>query len=161
MRTVAAIAATMVAAVVAQEVTKPNKRVDAKAEEAAIRKVLTDQQSAWNRGDIPGFMEGYVKSEKLRFASGGTFRFGWKTTLENYEKGYPNKDAMGELKFSDLQVQVLSTDWAEVFGRWKLKRGGEFADIEGLYTLLLKRTDAGWRVLHDHTSSRPKEEEKK
>ena len=136
-------------------------RLDVKAEEAAIRKVLSTQQTAWNKGDIPGFMDGYVRGEKLRFASGGSFRFGWETTLKKYQAGYPNKDAMGQLTFSDLRVQVLSSEWAEVFGRWELKRGGDFEDIGGLYTLLMQRTENGWRVLHDHTSSRPPEDEEK
>lgn len=126
-------------------------------QEKAIRKVLADQQAAWNQGDIPGFMDGYVRSEELRFASGGTYRFGWKVTLEKYKKGYPNAEAMGKLTFSDLQVQVLSEKYAEVFGRWHLKRGGKFEDISGLYTLLMQKTKAGWRVLHDHTSSKQPE----
>ncbi|MFK7818405.1 MAG: DUF4440 domain-containing protein [Planctomycetaceae bacterium] len=137
-----------------QQATRSDK-LDAKAEKVAIREVLAKQQTAWNAGNIPGFMDGYVHTKKLRFASGGTFRFGWETTLKKYQDGYPNKQAMGQLTFSDLHVQVLSNEWAEVFGRWELKRGGEFEDIGGLYTLLMQRTKAGWRVLHDHTSSRP------
>lgn len=134
---------------------------DAKKQTSAIRKVLDAQVAAWNRGDIPGFMDGYVRGEKLRFASGGTYRFGWKVTLEKYQKSYPNADAMGRLTFSDLKIQLLSPQYAEVFGRWHLKRGGEFEDISGLYTLLMQRTESGWRVLHDHTSSKPPETDKK
>lgn len=133
---------------------------DTKTETLAVKQVLTTQMKAWNRGDIPAFMDGYVRSEELRFASGGKFRFGWETTLKNYQQGYPNAEAMGKLTFSDLRVKVLSREWAEVFGRWELKRGGEFKDVGGLYTLLMKKTDMGWRVLHDHTSARPDTEEK-
>ena len=140
-----------------QEERKP--AVDTKAETAAVTKVLMTQMEAWNRGDIPGFMDGYVRSEKLRFASAGTFRFGWKTTLNQYQESYPNSDAMGQLTFSDLRVKILSKEWAEVFGRWELKRKGDFKDIGGLYTLLLQKTEKGWRVLHDHTSSRPADDD--
>jgi ketosteroid isomerase-like protein len=135
--------------------------LDTKAETAAVTEVLMAQMEAWNRGDIPGFMDGYVRTEKLRFASAGTFRFGWKTTLNQYQKSYPNSDAMGQLTFSDLRVKILSKDWAEVFGRWELKRKGDFKDIGGLYTLLMQKTEKGWRVLHDHTSSRPVDVEEK
>ena len=155
--TVPPIALMLIAMIAPRE----EQKIDVAAETAAIKSVLSDQQKAWNRADIPGFMDGYVRSEKLRFASRGSFRFGWEATLKNYQKGYPNKDAMGKLTFSDLQVQVLSREWAEVFGRWELKRGGEFDDIGGLYTLLLQKTEQGWRVLHDHTSSRQKEAAKK
>ena len=37
--------------------------------EQDIRRVLDDQVAAWNRGDIPGFMEGYDKSESTTFVS--------------------------------------------------------------------------------------------
>ncbi len=124
-------------------------------DETEIRKVLSDQAAAWNRGDIPGFMDGYVRSPQLRFASGGSVRYGWEATLRSYQAGYPDAAAMGKLRFSELKVLVLPGGWAEVFGRWKLTRGGKYSDVGGLFTLLMKRTDHGWRVLHDHTSAQP------
>lgn len=33
----------------------------------AILKVMSDQQTAWNKGDIDGFMQGYWKSDSLVF----------------------------------------------------------------------------------------------
>lgn len=154
MKLVCAISVCVLALVAIQaETPQDNKR-----EVRAIQQVLADQMKAWNRGDIPGFMDGYVRSSKLRFASGGSFRFGWETTLKRYQTTYATPEAMGRLTFSDLKVHVLSEKWAEVFGRWELKRGGEFEDIGGLFTLLMQKTDQGWKVLHDHTSSRPKPE---
>jgi len=35
----------------------------------AIRKVIDDQQAAWNRQDLEGFMTGYWNSPELRFFS--------------------------------------------------------------------------------------------
>jgi hypothetical protein len=35
----------------------------------AIRKVIEDQQAAWNRQDLDGFMAGYWKSAELTFFS--------------------------------------------------------------------------------------------
>ena len=58
-----------------------------------IKAVLFAQQAAWNRGDLDGFMAGYVRSDELRFASGGTITYGWQTTLERYRKHYPDKTA--------------------------------------------------------------------
>ena len=56
-----------------------------------IKKVLSDQEKAWNQGDIEGYMAGYLRSDSLRFASGGNVTYGWQTTLDRYKKGYPNK----------------------------------------------------------------------
>lgn len=126
--------------------------VDEAAERAAIRDVLMRQQEAWNAGDIEAFMDDYVKSDTLRFTSGTAVRYGWDAALDRYYTTYPDRGAMGELTFSDLAIDVLSAEWATVFGSWNLKRGGAYADIGGRYTLLMHRSPEGWKVLYDHTS---------
>ncbi|SRR5258708_6944507 len=117
----------------------------------AIKAVLTNQQEAWNRGDVDAFMQGYWPSDTLRFASGAEVTYGWKTTLERYKKRYPDKAAMGTLAFSDLDVTVLAPDAAVVFGRWELTRAKD--KPHGLFTLIFRKTSEGWRIIHDHTSS--------
>ena len=34
---------------------------------SAILKVMKDQETAWNNGDLEGFMQGYWKSDSLKF----------------------------------------------------------------------------------------------
>lgn len=118
---------------------------------ASIRALLKDQESAWNEGDIRGFMEGYLASESLRFASGGDVTYGWEAALERYERGYPDREAMGRLRFSDIAITLITGDAALVFGRWSLERAKD--QPSGLFTLFLRKTGDGWRVVHDHTSS--------
>ncbi len=67
-----------------------------------IRKILAKQTKAWNKGDLVGFMQGYWKSEKLQFIGSKGIKYGWQATLEGYQKGYPNKEKMGILKFTIL-----------------------------------------------------------
>jgi len=117
----------------------------------AIAALLTEQSAAWNRGDLEGFMQAYEQSDTLRFASGANVTHGWRATLERYKKGYPDKAAMGTLAFTDLVVTELAPDAALAFGRWKLTREKDAPN--GLFTLTLKKTAAGWRIIHDHTSS--------
>jgi ketosteroid isomerase-like protein len=119
-----------------------------------IKIVLSTQQAAWNRGDIDGFMAGYVKSDDLRFASGGTITYGWQTTLARYQQRYPDKAAMGTLNFSKLTVTLLAPDAALVFGQWELVRAND--KPWGLFTLTVKKTADGWKVFQDHTSSADK-----
>ena len=128
-------------------------RRPAAADPAAIRAVLDAQVAAWNRGDVPGFMDGYWRSDSLRFASGGTVQYGWQTTLDRYRRGYPDRAAMGRLTFSDLRIAPLSADAATVFGRWGLERDTLLPPASGLFTLVFRRTPQGWRIVHDHTSS--------
>ena len=115
-----------------------------------VLSVLYAQVDAWNRGDIEAYMAGYVQSDSLRFASGGSVSYGWTETLSRYKKGYPDRETMGKLIFSGLDVDVLSDSLAMVFGKWQLQRDRD--NPNGLFTLLFRNTANGWRIVHDHTS---------
>ncbi len=124
-------------------------------DEAAIRTEITDmlhvQDTAWNDGNIDGFMAHYLASEDLRFASGGKINRGWQATIDGYKSRYPDKVAMGALSFKNLEIKVLSREYAQVFGRWGLKRAHD--NPGGLFTLLLKKQGEKWVIISDHTSS--------
>ncbi|MCU0686102.1 MAG: nuclear transport factor 2 family protein [Polyangiaceae bacterium] len=118
---------------------------------AEVRALLDTQAAAWNRGDIEGFMQGYWNSPELRFASGGNVTMGWKPTLDRYKARYSDRAAMGTLAFTDLDVRPAGDDAALAFGTWRLTREG--SSPHGLFTLFIRRTSEGWRIVHDHTSS--------
>ena len=46
----------------------------------AILKLMNDQQTAWNNGDIETFMQGYWKSDSLVFVGKATPLYGWQST---------------------------------------------------------------------------------
>jgi len=119
--------------------------------EQEILAVIHAQQTAWNAGNIETYMQGYYKSDSLRFASGGNVSYGWQTTLDRYLKGYPDKAAMGKLTFSKIDIKMLSETSALVFGKWELEREADHP--WGLFTLLFQKAPCGWRIVHDHTSS--------
>ncbi len=121
--------------------------------EAAIRAVLDSQVSAWNRGDLEGFMTGYWNSPDLTFFSAGTQTSGWDAALERYRKGYqaPGKE-MGTLSFTDLKIVMLAPDAAFVRGRFHLVTT-DGKNPEGLFTLVWRKFPEGWRIVHDHSSS--------
>src|SRR5687768_11795109 len=58
------------------------------ADEAAVRAVLAAQQDAWNRGDLDGFMAGYLRAPELVFTSGGNVRRGWDETHAKFLARY-------------------------------------------------------------------------
>lgn len=117
---------------------------------ADIRAVMDEQSSAWNRGDIDAFMKGYWNSEKLTFVSGDGVTHGWQPTLDRYKKSYDSRAKMGVLKFSDLEINVLSKDAATVLGSWALTREND--NPKGKFTLIFRKFKDGWRIVHDHTS---------
>ena len=133
--------------------------------ETAVRNVLARQQAAWNAGDVDAFMRGYWNSEELSFSSGGTTTRGWQATLDGYHTRYPSLAAMGQLTFGELEVTPLGDDAALVLGQWSLARapnddaanedsasGETLEDVGGNFTLVFRRIDGQWVIVHDHTS---------
>ncbi len=120
--------------------------------EQEIRGVLDAQVAAWNRGDIPGFMEGYDKSESTTFV-GSEITKGHAQVLARYLKKYPTREKMGTLRFSDIEMRMLGTDYASVIGRFHLDRAADAGgEASGIFTLLFHKTGQGWKVILDHTS---------
>jgi ketosteroid isomerase-like protein len=114
-----------------------------------IRAVLDGQASAWNRGDLEGFMRGYWRSDELVFSSPTGETRGWTATLERYRQSYPTREKMGQLSFENLRIARPSEDQAEVSGRYRLKRSdGVHA---GRFYLKMRRTDGAWVIVRDRT----------
>jgi len=119
-------------------------------DETAIRKLLARQSNEWNTGNIPGFMEGYWKSDSLMFIGKSGITYGWNNTLSNYKKGYPDTAAMGKLTFTILKVKRLSNKNYWVVGRWFLKRS--IGDVGGHFDLLFEKVNGEWVIIADHSS---------
>jgi len=126
-----------------------NARAQSK-EETAIRQLLQQQTTAWNQGDVEGFMQTYWQSDSLMFIGKSGVVWGWQQTLNNYKKGYPDTAAMGQLTFDIIQVKPLSPDHYFVVGKWMLKRS--IGDVSGHYTLILRRIKGEWKIVADHSS---------
>jgi ketosteroid isomerase-like protein len=120
------------------------------SQEKEIRSLLEKQRQDWNAGNIEAYMQGYVVSDSLLFVGKNGPKYGYKNTLENYKKGYPNKTEMGFLTFNIQQIKIIDPNHAFVLGAWHLKR--EKDEPQGYFTLLLKKFKSGWRIIVDHSS---------
>ena len=119
-----------------------------------IRAVLTHSEDAWNRGDLAAFASYYDDSPETTFVGREVVRGGVQAILGRYRKAYPTREAMGTLSFSNVNVRMLAAELALVTGEFHLERtaaGG--GNASGRYTLILRRTSSGWKIIHDHTSS--------
>ena len=126
---------------------------DRAADRSAITAVLQAQQTAWNRGDVVAFLEGYWKSPELTFSGSSGVARGFDGVLARYKKNYPDRAAMGELQFSGLEFRFLGPHAALVLGKWHLKR--EKGDVGGVFSLVWQKFPEGWKIIHDHTSAVP------
>jgi beta-aspartyl-peptidase (threonine type) len=118
-----------------------------------LKSIVEKQSEAWNRGDLEQFMVPYWRDDRLTFSSGGTTERGWNATLRRYQKRYPDKLTMGKLVFGDLETMELGEDSVLMLGTWKLERA---EPIEGNFTLVWKKIDNHWVIVHDHSSSKAK-----
>ncbi|MBI5219208.1 MAG: DUF4440 domain-containing protein [Bacteroidia bacterium] len=115
-----------------------------------IQKVLSNQETTWNNGDIESYMTGYWKNDSLRFIGKNGIQYGWQKTLDNYKKSYPDKAAMGKLKFDIISIEPICKDVAFVVGKWNLQR--EKGDVGGMFSLLFKKINGQWLIVFDHSS---------
>lgn len=121
--------------------------------ESAIRKVLSDQQVAWNRHDLDAFMCGYWNSPEVAFSSKGKTIMGWQATFNRYRKTYQTSGAeMGTLAFSDLKIEMLGKSAAFVRGEFHLTMP-DGKTPHGVFTLIFRKFPGGWKIIHDHTSA--------
>ncbi len=124
---------------------------------AEIESILIAQADAWNQGQIDEFMSHYWNSEDLAFSAAGETTRGWQATLKRYQQRYPDRKAMGFLRFSNLEIHPVSPDAAYVLGRWHLDR--EADDVGGCFTLMFRKLNGEWLIVHDHTSTNTRETE--
>jgi beta-aspartyl-peptidase (threonine type) len=139
----------VVAACIAPRLTHASD--DHATDRAAITKVLEAQQSNWNEGYVDAFLQGYWRSPDLTFSGTGGIARGWDGVLARYKKNYPDRAAMGQLDFSDLEFRFLGNDAALVLGRWHLSRAQ--GNVGGVFSLVWQKFPEGWRIIHDHTSA--------
>jgi hypothetical protein len=119
-------------------------------EKLAIKTVMDNQVTSWNKGDIDAFMEGYIKSEELKFIGSKGITRGWQSTLERYKKSYPDLATMGKLTFTDLEYKFTSKSSAIVYGKYILQR--EKDQPKGFFTLNWQKINGKWLIISDHTS---------
>lgn len=129
----------------------PTQHADAQQDDRRqIEGLMAAQTSAWNRGDIDAFMQTYWHSDSLLFIGKNGVTYGWQATLDRYKKNYPDTAAMGKLDFKLLEFKPLARDVYFVVGKWHLQRS--IGDLQGHFSLTLRRIKGAWKIIADHSS---------
>lgn len=117
--------------------------------EKEVLKVIESQLFAWNNGSIDGFMDGYWRSDSLRFYGGSSVLMGWDNVTLMYKKSYNTREKMGVLNFTNLKFETATNNYAFVSGRWEVQKPNDVKS--GTFTLLFKKIKGNWRIVLDHT----------
>ncbi|MGI9138990.1 MAG: YybH family protein [Sediminibacterium sp.] len=127
-----------------------NTKTTPSANIQAIEAILQNQTAAWNKGDLDAFMVGYWESDSLVFIGKSGPTYGYKNTLTNYKKNYPDTNYMGKLHFDIVSIKPLGGEHYFVIGKWFLQRN--VGNRDGIFTLVFRKTKEGWKIISDHSS---------
>jgi len=118
--------------------------------------MLRAHAESWNAGDLDGFLDAYMDSSETVFVVGGSGVLrGVDAIRERYLQGsWRGGTPASALRFQDVEITPLGTDHAIVLGRYVLADRETGAQTgTGLFTVILARTEQGWRIIHDHTTA--------
>ncbi len=118
-----------------------------KQDKEAILSVMKAQEIAWSNNDLEEFMEGYWKSDSLKFYGASGLTRGWQQTLDNYKLGYPTKEHSGTLTFKVNDVSAIESNSYWVMGEYFLKRN--VGDANGFFIIIFKKIDEEWKIVGD------------
>lgn len=130
-------------------------RVDDEAElEATVRAALDSSARAWNAGDLEGFLAVYRRDSTTTYVGAGGLVTGYEGIRGRYAPLFAPGAERDSLRFEDFTVREIADGVAVGTARWILHRDGRTVDA-GPFTLVLRRFQEGWRIVHDHSSSDP------
>lgn len=128
-------------------------------DQAALTRQITAQMARsaadWNRGDLDAFLSDYAPESTTTFVDGVRTRRGIDFIRNNYLRYFAPGARRDSLHFEELEARPLSSTLALVTARFVLQRR-DTVTASGPFTLIMERRPAGWRILHDHTSSDPR-----
>jgi len=122
-----------------------NSAIDKDKEE--ILAVMKKQEIAWSNHDLEGFMQGYWKSDSLKFYGKNGVTYGWKNTLQNYKKGYPSQEHTGTLTFEIKDISKIEQNSYWVMGTYALKR--DVGNANGIFMIIFKKINGAWKIVAD------------
>ena len=123
------------------------KTVSEDVEKQEILAIMKAQEKAWSNNDLEGFMQGYWKSNDLKFYGSNGITFGWDKTLANYKKGYPTKEHSGTLKFKVNDISKINDGAYFVMGEYHLTR--TVGNANGVFMIIFKKINNKWKIIAD------------
>jgi uncharacterized protein (TIGR02246 family) len=113
--------------------------------------LIAQMQAAWNRGDFEGYMAGFANPDVI-FVSRGKIQKDWQATLDHYIRDYGGAPgSQGKLAFSNIQIEMLADDAAQLVSSYQLDRGE--GSQTGINTRLMRKREGQWRIALNHVSS--------
>lgn len=119
--------------------------------QAAISRELDGMLRAWNANDLEAHIAAYADSATWMTGTGvlkgkAAIR---ETLIKSFKRG---DDLLGELAFSNTLFHPVSADVVYTTGSFQLTGLPSGKPINGRSTLIWKKVNGSWRIMHDHSS---------
>ena len=118
-----------------------------------VYEVLLKMLDRWNAHDIEGHLEVYWKSPELLVVIDSEQFNGWQQLHDSYINGYPDRNAMGFINPTRIQVKLLKPDLAIALTWWSISFPSSKQKVVGNTTMDLQKFDDGWKIVASHTST--------
>lgn len=122
--------------------------------QGAVERMLTESAGAWNQGNLDGFMDDYLRSQSTTYIGGPGFVRGYDSIYARYAPWFAPGAQRDSLRFEEIRVRRLAAIEAIATARYILHRG-DTVTASGPFTLVLRHTSSGWKIIHDHSSTDP------
>lgn len=128
----------------------PNDAQQAEAR-TEISSMMQQSARAWTRGDLDAFMDSYEASNSITFVTARGVVHGRGAIRDRYAPRFVPGAMHDSLSFEDVEIDLLSPDVANVIAYYRLTRG-DSTTARGPTTVVVRRRDGKWRIIHDHSS---------
>ncbi|HKK07331.1 MAG TPA: AtzH-like domain-containing protein [Gemmatimonadota bacterium] len=117
-----------------------------------VTRVLAESAAGWNRGDLGTFMAAYLDSPTTTYWGARDLLQGYEAIRRHYAPRFAPGAERDSLRFEDVRARRLGADYALATARWTLARG-DSVTASGPFSLVLRRMEGDWKIIHDHSSS--------
>jgi hypothetical protein len=118
-----------------------------------VYEVLLKMLDCWNAHDIEGHLEAYRRSPDPLVVIDAERFSGWQQLHCSYVNGYPDRNAMGFIQPTRIQVKLLKPDLALALTWWSVSFPSSKQAVVGNTTMNLQKFDNGWKIIVSHTST--------
>jgi uncharacterized protein (TIGR02246 family) len=130
----------------------PDPLFTATRQQLDVVKVVLAQQDAWNKGDLDAYLSHYKGGQDAQAVLATLVR-GIDNIRAAYKANFPNKDSMGDIEDSEVEVRALGDNFALATGKYHLTRsrkaGGE---VSGTFTEVFEKTPDGWKIIFSEST---------
>jgi uncharacterized protein (TIGR02246 family) len=117
-----------------------------------VVKIILAQQAAWNKGDLDGYLSHYKDAPDTQAVLANLVR-GVDNIRAAYRQNFPNKDAMGDIEDTDIDVRALGDNYALATGKYHLNRSKKSGgSIDGSFMELFEKTSNGWQIIFSQST---------